>query len=84
MFRSGKPAQAIVDEQGLAQISAAGELTGVIEQIIGQNPKPVADFLGGKDEALKFLMGQVMRETRGRAKPDLVQRLLREQLTGVK
>ena len=83
MFQSGKPPQAIVEEQGLAQISAADELTGVIEQVIAQNPKPVADFLGGKDEALKFLMGQVMRETRGRAKPDLVQQLLRDQLTGV-
>jgi aspartyl-tRNA(Asn)/glutamyl-tRNA(Gln) amidotransferase subunit B len=83
MFRSGKPPQAIVEEQGLAQISAADELTGVIEQVIAQNPKPVADFLGGKDEALKFLMGQVMRETRGRAKPDLVQQLLREQLRSV-
>ena len=80
MFQSGKPPQAIVEEQGLAQISAAGELTGVIDQVIAQNPKPVADFLGGKDEALKFLMGQVMRETRGRAKPDLVQQLLRDQL----
>ena len=83
MFQSGTPPQAIVEEQGLAQISEADDLTGVIEQVIAQNPKPVADFHGGKEEALKFLMGQVMRETRGRAKPDLVQQLLRDRLTSV-
>ncbi|MEX0785381.1 MAG: Asp-tRNA(Asn)/Glu-tRNA(Gln) amidotransferase subunit GatB [Dehalococcoidia bacterium] len=81
MFDSGKTARAVVEEQGLTQISAADELTGVIEQVIGGNPKPVEDFLGGKEEALKFLVGQVMRETRGRAKPDLVHELLRERLT---
>ncbi len=81
MFRTGKAPRDIVEEQGLTQISAADELTGVIEQVIAQNPKPVADFRGGKEEAIKFLVGQVMRETRGRAKPDLVHQLLREELT---
>ena len=80
MFRTGTQPRAIVEEQGLTQISAADELTGVVEQVIAQNPKPVADFHGGKEEAIKFLVGQVMRETRGRAKPDLVQQLLRDQL----
>ena len=81
MFESGKSPRAIVEEQGLTQISAADELTTVIAQVIDGNPKPVADFRGGKDEAIKFLVGQVMRETRGRAKPDLVQELLRKALT---
>ena len=69
-----------MEEQGLTQISAADELTSVIEQVIAQNPKPVADVHGGKDGAIMFLVGQVMKETRGRAKPDLVQQLLRDQL----
>jgi aspartyl-tRNA(Asn)/glutamyl-tRNA(Gln) amidotransferase subunit B len=81
MFDTGKSPRAIVEEQGLTQISAADELTTVIAQVIDGNPKPVADFRGGKDEAMKFLVGQVMRETRGRAKPDLVQELLRKALT---
>ena len=80
MFSTGKAPAAIVEEQGLTQISAAGELTGIVEQVIAQNPKPVADVRGGKDGAIKFLVGQVMKETRGRAKPDLVQQLLRDQL----
>jgi aspartyl-tRNA(Asn)/glutamyl-tRNA(Gln) amidotransferase subunit B len=81
MFRTGKAPKDIVEEQGLTQISAADELTGVVEQVIAQNPKPVADFLGGKETALKALVGQVMRETRGRANPALAQQLLREQLS---
>ncbi|OGO50769.1 MAG: glutaminyl-tRNA synthase (glutamine-hydrolyzing) subunit B [Chloroflexi bacterium RBG_16_68_14] len=80
MFRTGKPPREVVEEQGLTQISAADELTGVIEQVIAQNPKAVADYRSGKEEAIKFLVGRVMRETRGRAKPDLVPQLLREQL----
>jgi aspartyl-tRNA(Asn)/glutamyl-tRNA(Gln) amidotransferase subunit B len=80
MFHSGKPPRTIVDEEGLGQISAADELSGVIEQVIDANPKPVADYLGGKDAALKALVGQVMKETRGRAKPDLVMELLAEAL----
>ncbi len=80
MFRSGKPARAVVEEHGLSQISGADELREVIAQIIAKHPQPVADYRGGKEEALKFLVGQVMRETRGRAKPDLVHELLREEL----
>jgi aspartyl-tRNA(Asn)/glutamyl-tRNA(Gln) amidotransferase subunit B len=80
MFATGKAPQAIVHEDGLAQISDDGELSGVIEQVIEANPKPVADYLGGKEEAIKFLVGQVMRETRGRAKPDRVHELLASEL----
>ena len=80
MFASGKPPRQIVDEQGLTQIGAADEIQPVVEQVIAKNPKPVEDFRAGKDEAIKFLVGQVMRETRGRAKPDLVHELLRRQL----
>jgi aspartyl-tRNA(Asn)/glutamyl-tRNA(Gln) amidotransferase subunit B len=80
MFRTGRPPRAVVEEQGLTQISAADELTGVIDRVIAGHPKPVADFRAGKDEAIKFLVGQVMRETRGRANPALVPDLLRERL----
>jgi aspartyl-tRNA(Asn)/glutamyl-tRNA(Gln) amidotransferase subunit B len=80
MFRSGKPPRQVVEEHGLTQISAADELAGVIDRVIAEHPKPVADFLGGKEEAIKFLVGQVMRQTRGRANPALVPELLREQL----
>jgi aspartyl-tRNA(Asn)/glutamyl-tRNA(Gln) amidotransferase subunit B len=79
-FRTGKAPRAIVQEQGLTQITAAGELTGVVAQVIAGNPKPVADFRGGKEAALKALVGLVMRETRGRANPQLVEEILRAEL----
>jgi aspartyl-tRNA(Asn)/glutamyl-tRNA(Gln) amidotransferase subunit B len=80
MFRSGKAPGVIVEDQGLRQISAADELRGTVEQVIGANPQPVADYRAGKEEAIKYLVGQVMRETRGRAKPDLVHELLKQVL----
>ena len=80
-FRTGKAPRAIVQEQGLTQITAAGELTGVVAQVIAGNPKPVADFRGGKEAALKALVGLAMRETRGRANPQLVEELLRAELS---
>jgi aspartyl-tRNA(Asn)/glutamyl-tRNA(Gln) amidotransferase subunit B len=82
MFQSGKAPRRIVEEQGLTQISGAGELSSVVEQVLAANPKPVADFRGGKEEALKALVGLVMRETRGRANPQLATDLLRERLSG--
>ncbi|MGB2694356.1 MAG: Asp-tRNA(Asn)/Glu-tRNA(Gln) amidotransferase subunit GatB [Dehalococcoidia bacterium] len=80
MFNTGKAPEAIVQEDGLAQINDGSELSSVIEKVIEANTKPVADYLGGKEEALKFLVGQVMRETRGRAKADLVLDLLANEL----
>lgn len=76
MFASGKPPGELVADLGLTQISAADQLAGVVTRVIGDNPKAVADFRGGKQEALKFLMGQVMKETRGRANPARVSELL--------
>ena len=80
MFRTGAPPRKIVEEQGLTQIGSSEELSGVVEQVIAANPKPVADFHGGKDTAIKALIGLVMRETKGRAKPAVVEQLLRERL----
>ena len=80
MFKSGKPAQAIAEEQGLTQISDAGQLDGTIADILDKNAQAVQDYLGGKETALKFLVGQVMKETRGRASPALVNDMLQEKL----
>ena len=80
MFKSGKPAQAIAEEQGLTQISDAGQLDGTIAEILDRNAQAVQDYLGGKETALKFLVGQVMKETRGRASPALVNDMLQEKL----
>jgi aspartyl-tRNA(Asn)/glutamyl-tRNA(Gln) amidotransferase subunit B len=80
MFTTGKGPRQVVEERGLTQISAADEITAVVEKVLAENPKAVADYRGGKQEAAKFLVGKVMRETRGRANAGIVQQLLREHL----
>lgn len=80
-LQGGDPA-ALVAARGLEQISDAADLEQLIELILAANPEPVAEFRRGKEKALVFLVGQVMKETRGRANPELVNRLLRERLRG--
>lgn len=80
MFHTGRRAEEIVREKGLVQISDEGELARIVEAVIAANPKSVADFQGGKAAALGFLVGQVMKETKGRANPGLVNQLLRSRL----
>ncbi len=80
MVESGQSAAAIVEAQGLSQISGSDELLALVQKAIEANPKAIADYRAGKEASLKFLMGQVMRETRGRANPQVVQQLLVEAL----
>ena len=80
MFNSGKRAGDIVAAKGLAQISDSGEIETIVDNIIAANPQPVADFKQGKAQAQSFLVGQVMKATKGRANPALVNKLLRERL----
>ena len=80
MATSGKSAPQVVEEGGLAQISGSDELLAIVRRAIEANPKPVADYQAGKEAAAKFLIGQVMRETRGRANPAVVQDLLKAEL----
>lgn len=80
MLRTGASAEQLVADRGLAQISDAATIRGVIDQIIAEHPGPASDFRTGKTQALTFLVGQVMKKTRGRANPELVNKLLREKL----
>ncbi len=80
MFTSGKPPGEIVREKGLTQVSGEEELLPVVEAVLEENPKVVADYLKGKEKAFGFLVGQVMKATRGKANPQVVNRLLREKL----
>ena len=82
MVESGRPAAEIVSSAGLGQISGSDELTEVVRKAIAGNEKAVADYRAGKESALKFLVGQVMRETRGRANPQIVQEILDAELGG--
>jgi len=80
MTASGRPAAEIVEAGGLAQISGTDELTAMVKKAVAANPKAVEDYRAGKETAVKFLIGQVMRETRGRANPQAVQELLEQEL----
>lgn len=68
-FRSGKPPARIVEQRNLVQVSEPDALIAIVDDALAANPKSVADFLGGKTQAAKFLVGQVMRATRGKANP---------------
>ena len=80
-FASGRDADAIVEEKGLRQVSDESALDPVVEEVIGENPGPAQQFRGGKEGALQFLVGQVMKKTRGTANPELARDLLRERLS---
>ncbi|MEW6228464.1 MAG: Asp-tRNA(Asn)/Glu-tRNA(Gln) amidotransferase subunit GatB [Bacillota bacterium] len=80
MFTTGKPPDRVVAERGLVQITDEDELARVVGEVIAEN-QPVADEVrAGKDKAMAFLVGQVMKKTRGRANPQAVNRILRERL----
>ncbi len=70
----------IVRDRGLSQISDSGKLDRIIEQVVKDNPKPVEDYRGGKANAFGFLVGQIMRASRGQANPELANKLLKKKL----
>ncbi|QHT62888.1 Asp-tRNA(Asn)/Glu-tRNA(Gln) amidotransferase subunit GatB [Paenibacillus lycopersici] len=76
MLETGKRPQQIVEEQGLVQISDEGAIAEVVDRIVSANPQSVEDFKAGKEKAIGFLVGQVMKETKGKANPALVNKLL--------
>ena len=80
MAATGRAAQEIVDSGGMGQISGSGELLEVVRAVIAANEKAVDDYRAGKEAAVKFLTGQAMRETRGRANPQVIQDLLKQEL----
>lgn len=81
MLETGKLPQQIVEEQGLVQISDEGAILAIVDRVIEANPQSVEDFRAGKDKAIGFLVGQVMKESRGKANPGLVNKLLADRLS---
>jgi aspartyl-tRNA(Asn)/glutamyl-tRNA(Gln) amidotransferase subunit B len=81
MVRGGEDAATIVRREGLTQVSDAGALASVIEQVLAGNERMVADWKKGKTQAAKALVGQVMKATGGKANPALVNRLVEEKLS---
>jgi len=80
MYATGKSAGTLVAEKGLTQISGSGELDDLARQVITANPSAAADYRSGKDQALKFLIGQMMRLTRGRANPEVAAGIIERKL----
>ena len=82
MWTSRKDAEVIVKEKGLVQISDSSEIIAIVDAVIAANPQSVADFNAGKEKAIGFLVGQTMKQSKGRANPDMVNSLLRERMQG--
>jgi aspartyl-tRNA(Asn)/glutamyl-tRNA(Gln) amidotransferase subunit B len=82
MFATGDAPGAIVEKQGLAQVSDTGAIEAFCDQAIAANPGPAADFKAGKGAALNFLKGQVMKLSKGKANPALVGEILERKLKG--
>ena len=84
MFKTGKPPREISEEAGMVQISDADAVGPAVEEAIAGNPQPVADYLSGKETAMRFLVGQVMKMTKGRANPQLAGKLVKEKLESMR
>lgn len=82
MYETGGDPSQIIEEKNLSQMNDANELKKIVEEVISRNEKSVADFKSGKENALKFLIGQVMAATQGRANPMAVNDLIRKKLAG--
>jgi aspartyl-tRNA(Asn)/glutamyl-tRNA(Gln) amidotransferase subunit B len=81
LIENGGDAQAIVKEKGLVQISDEGTLLKIISEVLDANPQSIEDFKNGKNKAVGFLVGQLMKATKGQANPQLVNQLLNQELS---
>jgi len=80
MFSSGAEAESVIEKKGLQQVSDSGELTEICRQIIAGNPAQTEQFRAGKEKVLGFFVGQVMKQTGGKANPQMVNEILRDLL----
>jgi aspartyl-tRNA(Asn)/glutamyl-tRNA(Gln) amidotransferase subunit B len=80
MYKTGKDAETVVKEQGLVQVSDAGAIEKIIEEVIKANPSQHADYKAGKEKLFGFFVGQVMKASKGKANPDMVNQLLKKKL----
>ena len=82
MFATGEDAAAIVEAKGLKQVTDTGEIAALVDAVLGDNQDKVAEYKAGKDKLLGFFVGQVMKQSQGKANPQLVNELLRSKLSG--
>ncbi len=84
MFSTGRPPREIAESEGLAQVSDADSLKAIVEEVLAANPDPVSDYLNGKEQVLRFLMGEVMKATRGKANPQVVTKTMKKELEALR
>ncbi len=82
MFKTGKPAQTIIEEKGMVQVSDTGEIDALIDDVIAANPDQVANYRSGKEALIGFFVGQVIKASNGKANPKVVNERLRAKLQG--
>ncbi len=80
MIETGKNAQKIIEEKGLKQIGDESEIEKIVDQVISENSEIVASIKAGKTAAIGFLVGQIMKETKGQANPGVVNKILEEKI----
>lgn len=80
MMKNGGEAKQIVEDKGLVQISDEGQLKAIVDNILDNNQQSIDDFKNGKDKAFGFLVGQAMKETKGKANPQVINKLIKEGL----
>ena len=78
MFETGEDAKTIVEKRGLVQISDEGAIKEICQRVVDANPQSIIDYKAGKDRAIGFLVGKIMKETKGKANPQIVNKLLLE------
>ena len=81
MWKTGDDPAKIVEEKGLVQITDTKEIEAIVERVIADNPKPVEDYKNGNKKSIGFLVGQVMRQSKGKANPGMVNELLAKMLS---
>jgi len=84
MLKSGQTPDSIVEKKGLRQVSDELEIDKVVQEVLQSNPDEVQKFIGGKDKVFGFFVGEVMKKTRGKANPKILNELLRQKLEKLK
>jgi aspartyl-tRNA(Asn)/glutamyl-tRNA(Gln) amidotransferase subunit B len=83
MLENGGDPEAIVEAKGLKQVTDSGAIESVVDKVLAANPQSIADFKAGKGKAMGFLVGQVMKESGGKANPQMVNEILQKKLSEV-
>ncbi|MRR54741.1 MAG: Asp-tRNA(Asn)/Glu-tRNA(Gln) amidotransferase subunit GatB [Deltaproteobacteria bacterium] len=82
MYKTGKAPAKIVEEKGLVQVSDTGAIEKIIDEVLAADPDKVADYRGGKEKLFGFFVGQIMKASKGKANPALVNEILLKKLQG--